>query len=187
MKYYLAIDLGASSGRHILGWLEDGRMKIKEIYRFSNGPLIEDGKWYWDDQTIFRHVIEGLKECGNLGIVPVSIAVDTWGLDYVLLDEKDQPLERPFNYRDSRTKGMYEEIFRHVPREELYEITGLQMAEFNTICQLMADKRDNLKKLLKAKSFLMMPDYLNFLLTGVKKQEYSNATNHKTVYFRYYP
>jgi len=176
MKYYLAIDLGASSGRHILGWLEDGKMKIKEIYRFANGPLIENGKWYWDDQTIFFHVTEGLKACKELGIIPESIAVDTWGLDYVLLDEEDLPLERPYNYRDARTKGIYEEIFRYVPREELYEITGLQMAEFNTICQLMADKRDNPEKLQKAKNFLMMPDYLNFLLTGEKRQEYSNAT-----------
>ena len=151
-KYYLAIDLGASSGRHILGTLENGKMKLQEIYRFPNGAKKVNGKKCWDIEQIFTHVVNGIKECGKLGIVPESVAIDTWGLDYVLLDENDKLLGQAVNYRDHRTKNIYDEIFKYIPKEELYKETGLQMAEFNTICQLMAVKRDEPELLEKAKS-----------------------------------
>ncbi len=175
-KYYLAIDLGASSGRHILGTLENGKMELKEIYRFSNGAKKINGKRCWDIEQVFNYVVNGIKECSKLGIIPESVAIDTWGLDYVLLDENDKMLGQAVNYRDQRTKDIYEEIFKYISKEELYKETGIQMAEFNTICQLMAVKRDEPEILEKAKSLLMIPDYLNFLLTGIKKQEYSNGT-----------
>lgn len=140
MQYYLAIDIGASSGRHVLGWIEDGKLRLEEVYRFENGLQKRDGHLIWDTQRLFAEILTGMKRCGEIGKIPASVGVDTWALDYVLLDEDNQLLGETYGYRDSRTQGMDELVYQHVPEAELYAITGIQKQLFNTIYQLMADK-----------------------------------------------
>jgi rhamnulokinase len=173
-NYYLAVDIGASSGRHMLAHLEDGKVVLEEIHRFSNGMIEVDGHKRWDIEELFRQIIIGLKKCKELGKIPTSMGIDTWAVDYVLLDEKDNMVRPCFGYRDSRTAGMDEEVYKIIPQDKLYERTGIQKAIFNTIYQLMADKKDGYLK--NAKSFLMVPDYLHYLLTGVKSNEYTNCS-----------
>ena len=174
VNYYLAVDIGASSGRHMLAHLEDGKVILEEIHRFSNGMVEIDGHKRWNIDELFRQIIIGLKKCKELGKIPVSMGIDTWAVDYVLLDENDNVVRPCFGYRDSRTAGMDEEVYKIIPEENLYERTGIQKAIFNTIYQLMADKCDGY--LDNAKSFLMVPDYLHYLLTGVKSNEYTNCS-----------
>jgi rhamnulokinase len=173
-NYYLAVDIGASSGRHMLAHLEDGNVVLEEIHRFSNGMIEVDGHKRWDIEELFRQIIIGLKKCKELGKIPTSMGIDTWAVDYVLLDENDDVVRPCFGYRDSRTTGMDEEVYKIIPQDKLYEHTGIQKAIFNTIYQLMADKRDGY--LGEAKNFLMVPDYLHYLLTGVKSNEYTNCS-----------
>ena len=185
MNYYLAIDIGASSGRHILAHLQDGKMVTEEIYRFSNGPQILPGtpgalgsqgnkRLMWDTERLFKEILNGLKRAKELNKIPVSVGVDTWGVDYVLLDESDAPLEGVYCYRDGRTKSAVPSAHRRIPFAELYAKTGIQYQSFNTVYQLYDDKRDG--RLQKAKTFLMLPDYFHYLLTGIKRQESTNAT-----------
>lgn len=176
-KYYLAIDIGASSGRHILGWLEDGKIKMEEIYRFENHIKIQQDKLLWDTEYLFEEIINGMKKCKELNKIPTSIAIDTWAVDYVLLDENDMVLGDVYAYRDNRTEGMDKEVYKYISPGKLYELTGIQKQPFNTIYQLMADKVRRPGILKKARTFLMLPDYFNFLLTGCKKSEYTNATS----------
>ena len=180
-KYYLAIDIGASSGRHILGHMEDGKMVLEEIYRFPNGMQKRDGEKVWDIEALFEAVLAGMKKCKELGKIPVSVGIDTWAVDFVLLDKDDQRIGNAVAYRDDRTKGMDEEVYRTVPEEELYASTGIQKQIFNSIYQLMAWKKKKPEQLEKAETLLMIPDYLNFLLSGVKAQEYTNATTTQLV------
>ena len=175
-KYYLAVDIGASSGRHILGRLENGKIELEEIYRFENGMDHKDGKLLWDVNRLFGEIVAGMKRCKELGKIPVSMAIDTWAVDYVLLDEKDQILGDTYGYRDHRTDGMDTEVAKILPETELYGKTGIQKQIFNTIYQLMAVKETHPEYLEQAKAILMIPDYFHFLLTGVKKNEYTNAT-----------
>ncbi len=175
-NYYLAVDIGASSGRHMLSWVEDGRICLKEIYRFDNGQKMKDGHLCWDMDALFQNVVAGMKACHELGITPVSVGIDTWAVDFVLLDDKDQVLGDTVGYRDSRTTGMDELVYKIIPEADLYARTGIQKQIFNTIYQLMAVKQEHPEQLADARSFLLIPDYLNFLLTGVKKTEYTNAT-----------
>ncbi len=180
-QYFLAVDIGASSGRHMLGYKENGKICLEEIYRFSNGMDRVDGKRLWDTNRLFREIVNGLKKCKEIGKIPVSMGIDTWAVDYVLLDENDQILGDTYGYRDSRTEGMDEEVYRLIPERALYERTGIQKQMFNTIYQLMSVKKKTPELLEKAESFLMLPDYFHFLLTGVKKQEYTNATSAQLV------
>lgn len=180
-RYYLAIDIGASSGRHILGHMEDGKMVLEEIYRFPNGMQKQDGEKVWDIEALFEAVLAGMKKCRELGKIPVSVGIDTWAVDFVLLDKDDQRIGNAVAYRDDRTKGMDEEVYRTVPEEELYASTGIQKQIFNSIYQLMAWKKKKPEQLEKAETLLMIPDYLNFLLSGVKAQEYTNATTTQLV------
>lgn len=181
MRYYLAVDIGASSGRHILGWMEDGRMRIREIYRFENGMVMVDGTLCWDLKRLFREIKEGMKVCAGMGIQPVSMGIDTWAVDFVLLDKAGQVLGKTAGYRDKRTDGMDELVYRTIGQEELYGRTGIQKQIFNTVYQLMAVKESEPELLDRAEYFLMVPDYLNYLLTGVAKQEYTNATTTQLV------
>ena len=119
-KYYLAVDIGASSGRHILGRLENGKIELEEIYRFENGMDHKDGKLLWDVNRLFGEIVAGMKKCKELGKIPVSMAIDTWAVDYVLLDEKDQILGDTYGYRDHRTDGMDAEVAKILPETELY-------------------------------------------------------------------
>lgn len=174
MNYYLAIDIGASSGRHILGHVEDGKLVLEEMYRFDNLQIRKNGHDCWDMDNLWNGVLSGLKACKEAGKLPVTMGIDTWGVDYVLLDENDQVLGDAVAYRDSRNEGMDAVVSKFISPEELYARTGIQKAPFNTIYQLTAQKLEHPEQLEKAKWFLMVTEYLNFLLTGVKKNEYTN-------------
>ena len=174
MTYCLAIDIGASSGRHILGCDEDGKIKLREIYRFENYIKEIDGNLCWDIEHLFTEVKNGLKECKSLGILPETVAIDTWGVDYVLLDKDKKEILPAFSYRDSRTVGIPEEIDKIIPRSELYALTGIQATNYNSIYQLYCDKKSG--RLEKAEHFLMMPEYLSFRLTGEMKNEFTLTT-----------
>lgn len=179
--YFLAVDIGASSGRHMLGHLEKGRLVLEEIYRFENGMKQTKEGLCWDIPALFQEIKTGIRRCGELGKIPVSMGIDTWAVDYVLLDEQDQILGDTFGYRDSRTEGMDEEVYRLIPEKELYQRTGIQKQIFNTVFQLMAVKKAHPEYLEQARTFLMMPDYFHFLLTGEKRSEYTNATSTQLV------
>lgn len=172
--YYLAVDIGASSGRHILSHIENGKLVLEEIYRFENNLVADETGLVWDIDSLFAEVLCGIKKCKEIGKIPKSIAIDTWGVDYVLLDENRKEIKPCYCYRDSRTSTVIDEVERLVSPTELYAKTGIQKQNFNTIYQLYADKKSG--KLLNAKYFLMMPEYLSFKLTGVYKNEYTNAT-----------
>lgn len=176
-KYYLAIDIGASSGRHILGYMDNGTMKLEEVYRFNNDLVRRDGHLCWDLDRLFDEIKNGLKECKKLNKIPVSMGIDTWAVDFVLLDKDDKILGDTIGYRDHRTNGMDEEVYKIIPEEDLYARTGIQKQLFNTIYQLMAIKTEHPQHLEEAEDLLMLPDYFNFLLTGNKLSEYTNATS----------
>lgn len=180
-KYYLAVDIGASSGRHILASMADGKINLEEIYRFPNGMDNVDGTLCWDVERLFAEIKNGLKKCKELGKIPSFMGIDTWAVDYVLLDKEDQVLGGTVGYRDSRTNGMDEKVYETISLSALYARTGIQKQIFNTIYQLMAVKQSHPEYLEQAESMLMIPDYFDFLLTGVKKMEYTNATSTQLV------
>ncbi|MBQ7059947.1 MAG: rhamnulokinase [Firmicutes bacterium] len=175
-KYSLAIDIGASSGRHILGCVQDGKLVLEEVFRFDNRQVHRNGHDCWDVQNLWDGILGGLKACSALGKIPETIGIDTWGVDYVLLDENDQMIGDAVAYRDSRTEGMDKVVDKIIPVQKLYEKTGIQKQLFNTIYQLVALKKESPEQLEKAAYLLLIPDYFNFLLTGVKKQEYTIAS-----------
>lgn len=181
MEYYLAIDIGASSGRHILGSVQNGKIKLEEIYRFENGISKIGNEYCWNIKQLFLDIKAGIKKCKELGKIPKSIGIDTWAVDFVLLDEKDNMLGNAVAYRDDRTEGMMEEAFKIIPKDMIYLYTGIQFQRFNTVYQLLSIKKNNPELLEKAKTFLMIPDYLNFLLTGKKVNEYTNASSTQLV------
>ncbi len=174
MPYCLAIDIGASSGRHILGEYENGEIKTVEIYRFDNAIKDVNGTLCWDIGHLTKSVIEGIKQCGKRGIIPDTVAIDTWGVDYVLLDKNEKEILPAVSYRDSRTNHIPEEVDKYISANDLYSRTGIQRANYNTIYQLYCDLR--LGKLEKAKHLLMMPEYLAYKLTGIMKSEYTIAS-----------
>lgn len=174
--YYLAIDIGASSGRHILSHMENGKLILEEVHRFPNGLHEKDGEKCWDYEALFSEIKTGLKKCKEIGKVPASVGIDTWGVDFVLLDENDKVLGNTVGYRDDRTQGMDEEVYKIIPHEQLYLRTGIQKAIFNTIYQLMAVKKGHPEYLEQAKTFLMVPDYFHYLLSGKKSNEYTEAS-----------
>lgn len=174
MTYYLAIDIGASSGRHILGSVKDGKIQIEEIYRFENNLEKHGDSLCWNIENLFTEVKNGLKKCSEIGKIPKTVAVDTWGVDYVLLDENKNEILPVFSYRDSRTSNVLSEKDFPLSQNDIYSRTGIQYQPFNTVFQLWCDKKS--VKLSKAKHFLMMPEYLSFKLTGKIANEYSNAT-----------
>ncbi|MCC8126092.1 MAG: rhamnulokinase [Clostridiales bacterium] len=176
-NYYLAVDIGASSGRHMLGKVEDGKIILEEVYRFENRQIRRDGHDCWDMKNLWDGILNGLKACKDAGKIPATVGIDTWAVDYVLLDENDQILGDAVAYRDGRTEGMDQWVDSRISPEELYAKTGIQKQIFNTIYQLTAQKQEDPRQLEQAKSLLMIPDYFHFLLTGVKKQEYTNATS----------
>ncbi|MBQ6921940.1 MAG: rhamnulokinase [Clostridia bacterium] len=175
MKYFLAIDIGASSGRHILGYMKDGKLVLEEIYRFKNGAEKVNGKLLWNHESLFGSIVEGLKKCKEIDKIPVSVGIDTWGVDYALLDKDDNLIDGEiYSYRDERTVAVMDEVYSKIGKDELYRRTGIKEQVFNTIFQLYCDKKTG--KINDAETFLMMPEYLNFRLTGVKKNEYTNAS-----------
>lgn len=180
-KYFLAIDIGASSGRHILGSLENGKIVLEEVYRFWNGMDNVSGTLCWDVERLFQEILAGMKKCKELGKVPASVGIDTWGVDFVLLDSDNQIVGETVGYRDHRTDGMDDEVYKIVSRDELYARTGIQKAIYNTIYQLMAVKKKHPDYLEKAETMLMIPDYFHYRLSGKKVQEYSEATTSQLV------
>lgn len=181
MNYYLAIDIGASSGRHIIGTLQDEKIQLEEIYRFENKIKKIGNEFCWDIQNLFNEIKFGIKKCKEINKIPTSIAIDTWAVDFVLLDENDEILGNTVSYRDDRTEGYMEKAFEVISKETIYANTGIQFQRFNSLYQLLAIKDRNSEYLDKAKTFLMIPDYLNFLLTGKKCIEYTNATTTQLV------
>ncbi len=180
-EYYLAIDIGASSGRHMLAHLEDGRMVLEEIHRFPNGMVQKNGRLVWDIDSLFTEIVTGMKKCADLGKIPVSVGIDTWAVDFVLLDGAGSRITDAVAYRDSRTEGMDEKVYEIIPEKELYARTGIQKQKFNTIYQLMAMKEQEPALLAKGDTFLFVPDYFHYLLTGKKTAEYTNATTAQLV------
>lgn len=174
--YYLAVDIGASSGRHVLGYVEDGVLKLEEVYRFPNGVHDDGGTLCWDIEGLKQHVVVGLAKCREIGKIPSYMGIDTWGVDFVLLDEHDNLIGKTVAYRDSRTRGMDAPVAALLSDEALYARTGIQKNIINTIYQLMSIKQTAPEQLAAAKTFLMMPDYLNFVLTGKKAVEYTDAS-----------
>ena len=181
-KHYLAIDIGASSGRHIVGWLEDGELRTEEVYRFRNGVSEENGHLIWDVRHLDEEVRRGIAEAQKKFEIE-SLSIDTWGVDYVLM-RGDQEVYPVYAYRDNRTEKVIDEVHAIMPFEQLYERTGCQFQPFNTVYQLYDDLI--LGRLEGVTDFLMIPEYLLYKLTGVKKKEFTNATtmgmiNHETL------
>lgn len=174
MTYYLAIDIGASSGRHILGYIENSKLHLEEIHRFENYITNQNGTLVWDIEHLVNEVKKGIAKCKEIGKIPSTVAIDTWGVDYVLLDESKQEIMPAVSYRDSRTNRVINKVESIISAEELYLKTGIQKQNFNTIYQLYADKLSG--RLEDAKHFLMIPAYLSYKLTGIIKNEYTNAT-----------
>lgn len=173
MKYFLAIDIGASSGRHIVGWQQDGELKLDEVYRFRNGMQRTSDGLVWETASLFAEVKKGLAAAIAKYKTIQSVAIDTWGVDYVLM-KGDKNVAPHFAYRNERTTARIDEVHAIVPFAELYAHTGIQFQTFNTVYQLYDDyKRGRLDGVT---DFLMTPEYLSYLLTGVKKHEYTEAS-----------
>jgi len=179
--YYLAVDIGASSGRHILGHVENGKIILEEVYRFPNGATDKNGHKCWNFENLLESVIAGIAKCREIGKIPSFLGIDTWGVDFALLDKDGKIIGDTVSYRDSRTDGMDAEVYSIVPEAEVFERTGIQSQIFNTIYQLMAIKKTSPEALDSAEAFLMMPDLLNYCLTGVMEQEYTNASTSQLV------
>ena len=173
MKYALAIDIGASSGRHIVGWRDDGEIRTKEVYRFPNGVREENGHLVWDVEALVREVKAGIRAAKAEFPEIESLSIDTWGVDYVLLrgDEEVRPV---YAYRDSRTEAVISEVHEKMPFSELYRHTGCQFQPFNSIYQLYADQAAG--RLEGVTDLLMIPEYLMYKLCGAKAKEFTNAT-----------
>ena len=170
----LAIDIGASGGRHIAGWYENGTLRTEEIYRFANGTTEEKGHLVWNVAALLDQVLEGIRlSFARFGALS-SLAIDTWGVDYMLLDKDGKELPPLYAYRDARTNAVIPSVHEILPFSELYRRTGIQFQPFNTIYQLVCDRDSG--RLAKAEHFLMLPEYLSYKLTGVMKKEYTNAT-----------
>ena len=174
--YYLAVDIGASSGRHILSYTEDGVIRTEEIYRFKNGQKNDGGTLVWDTGELFRSIVEGMKKAKELGKIPSYMAIDTWGVDFVLINGRGKVVGKPVGYRDSRNDGMEKEVSKIISPGDLYRRTGIQFQRFNTIYQLAAVKKYHPEELGAAKKLLFIPDYFNYLLTGKAECEYTEAS-----------
>lgn len=179
--YHLAIDIGASSGRHILGWLEDGVIKDMEIYRFDNGLTPKNGHLCWDTDLLFKEILNGIKRAKEIGKIPQTMSIDTWGVDFVLIDKDGNKVGDSVGYRDSRTEGYVEKVFETISKRELYDITGIKSGMINTLFQLAALKDYAPEQLEQACEFLMIPDYFVYRLTGNKFNEYTNASTTELV------
>ena len=171
--YHLAIDIGASSGRHIVGWMEDGEIRTREVYRFPNGVTEQDGHLVWDLEALIRSVKTGIAAAKEAFPSITSLSIDTWGVDYVLLKGNEVVLP-VYAYRDSRTEAVIPEVHEKMPFSELYRHTGCQFQPFNSVYQLYADKLAG--RLEGVTDLLMIPEYLMYRLCGVKAREYTNAT-----------
>ena len=176
MRSYLAIDIGASGGRHMVGWLEGGKLRTKEVYRFENGAAQRNGSLVWDIEGLYTHVLHGMKACREAGFIPASVGIDTWAVDFALLDADGRLAGDVVAYRDGRTQGMDTLLEETYSFPALYEATGIAKQPFNTIYQLMAALRQHPEYRQRAADFLLVPEYLSFLLTGRKAHEWTNIS-----------
>jgi rhamnulokinase len=176
MKCFMAIDLGASSGRAILGRLDGGRIELEELHRFENGGIEIGGNLHWNLIGLFKEIKTGLRKAAEQGVELSGIAIDTWGVDFALIDRHGTFLGFPYHYRDSRTSNVFDYAFKSVPREDFYEETGIQFMSINTIFQLIAMKHNDDPVLGIADRFLMMPNALTYMLCGDISTEYTIAT-----------
>jgi len=172
---FLAFDLGAASGRAVLGQLETSHLRTKELYRFANGMLPVHEHLHWDIFRLLKEIKKGLAVCAEETRI-TSFAIDTWGVDFGLLDQDGTILGMPFAYRDAHTQGAMEDFFKLIPRERIYNLTGIQFLAFNSLFQLHAMKRDKSSVLEEARDLLFMPDLFHYFLTGEKKTEFTFAT-----------
>ena len=176
-KYYFAVDLGATSGRTILGTLADGKLEQEELTRFPNNLIETGGHFYWDIYALYLEMIKGLQIVGKRGIELSSIGIDTWGVDFVFIGDDDAILRNPMAYRDPHTFGAMEEYLSHVvPQREVYDITGIQFMNFNSLFQLYAMRKANNSAMQHCKKVLFMPDALSWMLTGEAVCEYTIAS-----------
>lgn len=174
---FLAFDFGASSGRAMLATFDGEKITLEEKHRFSNDPVEINGCLHWDVLRLFFEIKQGILKCANSGDRDIDcIGIDTWGVDYGLLDADDKLLGNPYHYRDTRTDGMYDKAFAVVPKEKIYAETGIAFNWFNTLFQLLSSKLSNDVTLNNAKTLLFMPDLFNFFLTGKKRAEYTIAS-----------
>ena len=181
-RYFLGFDLGASSGRAMLGTLMQGKLELTEVHRFTNQMQLINGHYFWNIFSLFNELKTGLKKCvKEYGIQPESIGVDTWGVDFVHLTKEGLILSLPFAYRDSRTNTSMDDLFQVVPQEEVYAQTGIQFMQFNSLFQLFSMVRDQSSLLEITDSILFMPDALNYLFSGVKKSEFSIASTSQMI------
>ena len=174
--YNLAFDFGASSGRMILSKYADGKIELEELHRFSNDPVRIGKNFYWDTFRLYHELKQGLKKAAARKLPIKSLAIDTWGVDYALLDKDGNIIGNPINYRDDRTIGVIDEVGKIVPLKEIYASTGIQFMNFNTIFQLYADKKMRPDIYEKADRLLFMPELFGYLLTGKKYNEYTMAS-----------
>ncbi len=173
----LAFDFGASSGRAMLGIYDGQKLNIEEIHRFSNDPVEVNGNLYWDVLRLFFEIKQGIQKCALQGHKDISsIAIDTWGVDFGILDEEGNLLGNPYHYRDRRTNGMMDKLFELIPKDDLYNKTGIEFIWFNTILQVLSMKVHDSPLLKEGKTLLLMPDLFNYFLTGVKASEFSIAS-----------
>ena len=178
-KGYLAFDFGAESGRAVLGRLDSGVLTTEEVHRFRNEPVEHGGSLHWDVARLWHELKKGLNSVQAASLA--SIGVDAWGVDYALLGERGELLQNPYHYRDRRTVGVMEEVFRRVPREEIYSTTGIQFMPINTLFQLYAAQRDAPSIMAAARQMLTIPDLFNYWLTGNAVCEFTNATTTQMV------
>lgn len=179
-KRVLAFDFGASSGRAIIGTLDNGRITLNEVHRFSNDPVTVNGTFYWDVLRLFHEIKQGLLKAKQAGGFD-SIGIDTWGVDFGLIDKDGVLLENPVHYRDKRNIGMVEKAAKYIGKDEMYKLTGIQFMDFNTAFQLLSIKENRPELLARAESLLFMPDLFAYFLTGNKVSEYSIATTSQLV------
>ena len=173
---FLAFDLGATSGRAILGTVENGKLSSEEVYRFPNAVKEDGGKYFWDIYSLFDHFKAALKKVAGMGVKIESIGIDTWGVDFGCVGPDGTILGLPRAYRDPYTDGIPEEVFKIIPKEELYKVTGTQIMNFNTIFQIYAQHKDPESPIHNAAEILLMPDLLAYMLTGERVCEYTDAS-----------
>ena len=176
LRYHLAIDIGASGGRHILGAIENGKLTTQEVYRFENCAEMKGKNLCWNAEALFSHVLRGLQECGKQGFHPVSAGIDTWGVDFALLDKGGNLVGELVAYRDSRTEGMDTLLERTMSYADLYAKTGIAKQPFNTLYQLMAVLQENPEYRDTVEDFLLIPEYLSYRLTGKRAHEETNLS-----------
>ena len=173
IPYFLAVDLGATSGRTILGSIEDGKLKQRELTRFPNSIIQTGGHFFWDIYALYSEIIRGLRVAADEGIQLTSIGIDTWGVDFVCVGKDGGILRNPYCYRDPHTEGAMEEYFKLIPKEKVYEKTGIQFMNFNSLFQLSAMRSHNDSALEAADKILFIPDALMYMLTGQAVCEYT--------------